>query len=127
MDEELARIFDGALNWSHQTLHGAIVTVTENTGCADGGADDDGTVHMEAVEVLEVARLAGLPQNLEGPHEAAYVDRFGEMHLPVELAEHLAHAYASAEPEMVLMSIEDVEGEYKEKGHDSGGAGTTTS
>lgn len=42
------------------------------------------------------------------------------MHLPVEVAEKLAHAYASAEPEMVLMSIEDFESEYKAKGYEPG-------
>ena len=92
----------------------------EATGYADGGAEEDGTVHMEAVELREIARLAGLPQNLEDLHEAAYVDRFGEMHLPVEVAEQLAHAYASAEPEMVLLSIEDFELEYKAKGYEPG-------
>ena len=40
----------------------------------------------------------------------------GVMHLPVEVAEKLAHAYASAEPEMVLMYIEDEEKEYKARG-----------
>ena len=119
-DEELARIFDEARQRPNQALHGAIETVMEATGYADGGADDDGTVHMEAVELREIARLAGLPQNLEDLHEAAYVDRCGEMHLPVEVAEQLAHAYASAEPEMVLMSIEDFESEYKAKGYEPG-------
>lgn len=118
-DEERARIFDEARQWPNQALHGAIETVMEATGYADGGADDDGTVHMEAVELREVARPAGLPQNLEDLHEAD-VDRFGEMHLPVEVAENLAHAYANAEPEMVLMSIEDFESEYKAKGYEPG-------
>jgi excisionase family DNA binding protein len=67
-DEELARIFDEARQRPNQALHGAIETVMEATGYADGGADDDGTVHMEAVELREIARLAGLPQNLEDLH-----------------------------------------------------------
>jgi hypothetical protein len=44
------------------------------------------------LELREIARLAGFPQNLEDLNEVAYVDRFGEMHLPVEVAEQLAHA-----------------------------------
>ena len=90
------------------------------TGYADGGANDDGTVDMEAFELREIARFAGLPQNLEDLHEAAYFDRFGELHLPVEVAEKLAHAYASAEPEIMLMYIEDFESEYKAKGYEPG-------
>lgn len=42
------------------------------------------------------------------------------MHLPVEVAEQLAHAYASAEPEIVLIYIEDFESEYKAKGYEPG-------
>lgn len=119
-DEERARIFDEARQGPNQALHGAIETVMVATGYADASADDDGTVHMEAVELREVARQAGLPQNLEELHEAAYVDRIGEMHLPVEVAEQLAHAYASAEPEIVLIYIEDFESEYKAKGYEPG-------
>lgn len=119
-DEERAQRFDEARQTPNQALAGAIETVMVATGYADAGADDDGTVHMEAVELREVARLAGLPQNLEDLHEAAYVDRFGELHLPVEVAEKLAHAYASAEPEIVLMYIEDKENEYRAKGYEPG-------
>lgn len=119
-DEERAMRFDEARQGRNQALAGAIRTVMEATGYSDGGADDDGTVHMTAAALREIARLAGLPQNLEDMHEAAYVDRYGEMHLPVGLAERLAHAYASAEPEMVLMSIEDDENELKAKGYEPG-------
>lgn len=42
------------------------------------------------------------------------------MHLPLELAERLAHAYASAEPEIVLRYIEDQEREYKARGYRPG-------
>ena len=72
-------------------------------------------------EPREIARQTGLPQNLEDLHEAAYVDRFGDMHLLLfEVAEKLAHAYASAEPEIVLMRIEDFESEYRAKGYEPG-------
>ncbi len=119
-DEERAQRFDEARQQPNQALAGAIATVMAATGYSDASADDDGTVHMEAVELREIARLAGLPQNLEDLHEAAYVDRFGEMHLPVEVAEKLAHAYASAEPEIVLMYIEDEENEFQAKGYEPG-------
>jgi len=119
-DESLARRFAEDRSPSNQALSGAICTVLVATGYNDAYAEDDGTVHMEAAELREIARLAGLTQKLEDLHEAAYVDRSGRMHLPVEVAEKLAHAYASAEPEIVLMYIEDQESEYKAKGYEPG-------
>jgi hypothetical protein len=105
---------------AHQALAGAIGTVMAATGYSDGCADDDGTVHMRAVELRQLARLSGLPEELETLHPEVYVDRFGMMHLPVEAAEQLAHAYAAAEPEIVLMYIEDEESELKAKGYQAG-------
>ena len=48
------------------------------------------------------------------------MDRFGSMHLPVRVAEKLAHAYATAEPEIVLMYIEGQENEFKVRGYEPG-------
>lgn len=119
-DEERAQRFDAARTRPNQALAGAISTVMAATGYSDGGADDDGTVHMMAEELREVARLAGLPQELEDLDPLAYVDRDGYMHLPTVVAEKLAHAYASAESEMVLMSIEDDEKEWRARGFEDG-------
>jgi len=119
-DEQDEKKFQEGAIRADQALAGAIETVLASTGYGDATADDDGSVHMEAVELRQIARLAGLPQELEKLHEAAYVDRDGTMHLPVEVAEQLAHAYAAAEPEIVLMYIEDQESEYKAKGYDPG-------
>ena len=71
---------------AHQALAGAIETIMAATGFSDGWADDDGTVHMQAVELRQLARLAGLPEELEKLSDEVYVDRFGEMHLPVAVA-----------------------------------------
>ena len=119
-DEEREAQFDQARPKPNQALAGAIETIMCASGYGDADADDDGTVHMEAVELREIARLAGLPQKLEDLHPLAYVDHSGVMHLPVELAERLAHAYATAESEMVLMYIEDKENEYKYRGNEPG-------
>ena len=119
-DEEWARAFDEARPRRNQALAGAIETVMYSTGYNDASADDDGTIHMRAEELREIARLAGLPQKLEDLDPLAYVDRDGYMHLPIEVAEKLAHAYASAEPEMVLMYIEDEENEDRARGFEPG-------
>ncbi len=120
-DEEREARFNQGRPKPNQALAGAIETIMLATGYDDAGADDDGTVHMDAPELREIARLSGLPQRLEDLHPLAYVDRYGDLHLPIELAEQLAHAYASAESEAVLMYIEDEEKEYKCRGYEPGG------
>lgn len=119
-DEERAQRFDAARSRPNQALVGAIQTVMYSTGYNDASADDDGTIHMRAEELREIARLAGLPQKLEDLDSLAYVDRDGYMHLPIDVAEKLAYAYASAESEMVLMSIEDDEKEWSARGFEDG-------
>jgi len=119
-DEERAQRFDAARPRPNQALAGAISTVMAATGYCDGDADDDGTVHMRAEELREIARLAGLPQKLEDLDSLAYVDRDGYMHLAIDVAEKLAHAYARAESETVLMLIEDNEKEWRARGYKDG-------
>ncbi len=119
-DEERAKRFDEARRKSNEGLIKAIETVMYATGYSDAGAEHDGTIRMEAEELREIARRAGLPQKVEDMHPAVYVDRHGRMHLPVEVAERLAQAFARAEPELVLMYIEDEEREYKARGYEPG-------
>ncbi len=116
-DEERAKRFDEARRKSNEGLVKAIETVIYATGYSDAGADHDGTIRMDAEELREIARRASLPQRLEDMHPAVYVDRHGSMHLPVEVAERLAQSFAKAEPELVLMYIEDEEREYKARGY----------
>jgi hypothetical protein len=118
-DEQRQRRFNEARSHPGQAIAGAIDTVFAATGY-DAWTEDDGTVEMLANEVHEMARLAGLPPDLEKLHEVAFIDRFDRMHLPLEVAEKLAQAYASAEPEIVLMYIEDQESEYKARGYEYG-------
>ena len=118
-DEQRQQRFNQSRSNPGQAIVGAIETVFDSTGY-DAWTEDDGTVEMLANEVHEMARLAGLPRDLEKLHEVAFIDRFDRMHLPVEVAEKLAQAYASAEPEIVLMYIEDQESEYKARGYERG-------
>ena len=119
-DEEWARAFDEARTRPNQALAGAIETVMYSTGYTSASADDDGTVHMPQEDLRDMARVAGLTQKLEDLHPLVYVDRGGYMHLPLEVAEKLAHAYANAEPEMVLMYVEDEENEDRARGFEPG-------
>ena len=66
------------------------------------------------------AERAGLAEPITGLHPAAFVDRFGTLHLPYEGAEKLARAFAAAEPETVLLYIQDQEAEYKARGYEPG-------
>jgi hypothetical protein len=119
-DEEHATCFDAVEENPTQAVITAIEAVIFASGYDDVWVKAGGTVHAEAKELREIARLAGLPETLEDLHPAAYVDRHGSMHLPPSLAERLVHAFARAHPETVVMFIEAEENEYKARGFDPG-------
>lgn len=119
-EEEQARRFDESRRKVNEGLVRAIETVMYSTGYSDAGAEVDGTIRMDADELREIARRAGLSKPLEEMHSAVYIDRRARMRLPVEVAEQLAQAFAKAEPETVLMFIEDEEREYKARGYEPG-------
>lgn len=84
----------------------AVYTVLASTGYPDAYVDDDGYVDMEAEELRQIALRASIDPALENLHPAAFVDRHGGMHLPLEPAEQLARAFAAAEPQLVLLYID---------------------
>jgi hypothetical protein len=79
-----------------------------------------GMLCMDLESVQRIAERAGLTEPVTGLHPAAFVDRFGTLHLPYEGAEKLARAFAAAEPETVLLYIQDQEAEYKARGYEPG-------
>lgn len=85
--------------------------MAESTGNPSGYADKRGIVEMDAEELRQIAGWAGLPPAIEERHLGASVDRHGRMHLPLDLAERLAKAFAAAEPRLVLMYLDDMETE----------------
>jgi hypothetical protein len=74
---------------------------------------------MPEAELERIIGRAGLKKEAVDLHPFAFCDRLADVHLPVEAAEALARAFAAAEPEMVLMCIEDQE-ELKLRGNAPG-------
>lgn len=75
-------------------------------------------ISREALQrLLDRAGIDGDPLRLD---HAAYTDRFGRIHLPWQAVEMIARAYAAAEPDMVMMYLEDREAEMRARGYDPG-------
>jgi hypothetical protein len=100
------------------TAH-AIGQVLASSGEPGAWCEPSG-LSMEESELQRIVDRAGLEQPLLQLHGLAYRDRRGYVHLPVEAAETVARAFAAAEPETVLMAIEDRESELKAGGYAPG-------
>jgi hypothetical protein len=77
-------------------------------------------VRMQLESVERIGERAGMTGPMTDLHPAAFVDRFGTLCLPFEGVEKLARAFAAAEPETVLLYIEDQEAVYKARGYEPG-------
>src|SRR3712207_1287012 len=94
----------------------AVSTVLASSGEPSAGAGR-GMVSMRDEEMQRIADRAELDQRLTDLHHLAFVDRHGELHLPLEAGEVIARAFAAAEPETVHMHIDG----HEEELHTSGG------
>lgn len=97
----------------------AVATVLASSGEPSAWAEPSG-LSMPEQEVDRIARRAGLAEDPARLHPLGFVDRHGEVHLPLDGAEVLARAFAAAEPQTVLMYIEDHEQELKVGGYAAG-------
>ena len=93
----------------------AISSVLEASGEPGAGAGEWLTMPEE--EIQRICDRAGISEQPADLHPLGFVDRFGDVHLPLEGAERLARAFAAAEPENVLMYINDREEELKRAGN----------
>ena len=98
----------------------ATEAVLFSTGDPAAGLMSHGMLSMSLESVQQIAERAGLTEPVTGLHPVAFIDRFGALHLPYEGAEKLARAFAAAEPETVLLYIQDQEAEYKARGYEPG-------
>ena len=96
----------------------AISTVLAASGEPSAGAGN--WVSMPEDEIQRIADRAGLSEHPAELHPLGFVDRHGEVQLPLDGAERLARAFAAAEPENVLMYIDDHEEELKRRGNVAG-------
>jgi hypothetical protein len=97
----------------------AVSTVLAASGEPSAGAWG-GICSMPEDEIQRIADRAGLDRAPVDLHPLAFKDRHHEVHVPLEGAETLARAFAAAEPETVLMAIEDSEEELRASGYEPG-------
>ena len=102
------------------TRRKAVEVVLDSASYSSTWMRDGGWLEMEAGELQQLADRAGLDRSPVDMHPDAYLDRMGEAHLPLEVAETLARAFATAEPETVLLMIHDDETEYEARGYEPG-------
>ncbi len=102
-----------------RAVAGAISAVLESSGEPSAYCTTDGLA-MPEEELDGIVSRAGLKEAPADLHPLAFRDRHGQVHLPIEAAEGLARAFAAAEPQTVLMYIQDREEEYKTRGYQPG-------
>jgi hypothetical protein len=112
-DERLARIAETVRR--DPAREEAIGTVLAASGEPSAGAGE--WLTMPEDELQRIVDRAGLGEQAAELHPLGFVDRRGEVHLPLDGAERLARAFAAAEPENVLMYIDDREEELKRRGN----------
>ena len=118
-EEQFERLHEHAKGVRGGAIVDAIRRILESSGEPSAGAEVGG-LSMPLDEVENITMRAGLEGPPEKLHPLGFVDRQGDVHLPLEGAERLARAFAAAEPQTVLMYIEDFEEQYRAKGYAQG-------
>jgi len=119
-EERLDRAERASSKEGDQARREATETVLFSTGDPEAGLMKANMLLMRHESAEHIAVRAGMTEPVVDLHPAAFIDRFGELHLPYDGVEKLARAFAAAEPETVLLFIQDQEAEYKARGNQPG-------
>jgi hypothetical protein len=118
-EERMLRLKEFAGERRDTAREEAVSAVLAASGEPSAGAWG-GICSMPEDEIQRIADRAGLNEAPVKLHHLGFVDRFGEVNLPLEGAEALARAFAAAEPENVLMYLDDQEEELRLSGNEPG-------
>jgi hypothetical protein len=118
-EERMLRLEEHARQHRDPAIEEAVGTVLASSGEPSAGAGQ-GQVSMTAIELERIAQRAGLTEPPVRLHHLGFVDNNGDIHLPLDAAVRIARAFAAAEPETVLMYIDDYEQELKVRGYQPG-------
>jgi hypothetical protein len=97
----------------------AVSSILESSGEPSAGASAGG-LEMPQSELERIMRRAGIEGDFASLHYLAFRNRRGDVEIPLDGAETLARAFAAAEPETVLMYLNDRESELKHRGYRAG-------
>jgi hypothetical protein len=118
-EEHHERLKKTAAEFNDRAIGTAVEAILEATGENEAWLSGYGmSISRPALERL--LGRSGIETDPLRLHPHAYADRFREIHLPPQAAETIARAFAAAEPEIVLMHLEDHEAELKARGYDPG-------
>lgn len=120
-DEERARQIDeySRKTRSDHAIVEAASSILESSGEQSAGAAIGG-LSMPEAELERIMRRAGLNGEPTTLHHLAFRSRRGDVQMPLDGAETLARAFAAAEPETVLMYLDDRETSLKHQGYHPG-------
>ncbi len=114
-DEERAALLEeyekgaGAVEKALSDAAEAVLEATGEPGCG-----------MDQGEVQRILDRAGIEKGPTDLHHLAYRDRHGQIHLPGEAMVALAQAFAAAEPETVVIYLDDRDDELRIRGNQPG-------
>ena len=114
-EQRMQTLDEHALRWRDSAIEEAVGTILGSSGEPSAGAGR-GVVAMPEEEIRRImvrANMTGDPADL---HPLAFRARSGEVYLPLEAGEAIARAFAAAEPQTVLMYIQDQEDELRVRG-----------
>lgn len=120
-DEERSRRIDEYSQRSRadHAIVEAVSAILESSGEPSAGASFGG-LSMPEPELERIMRRAGLAGQPSTLHHLAFTDRRGDVLMPLDGAETLARAFAAAEPETVLMYLDDRESSLTHQGYQPG-------
>jgi hypothetical protein len=120
-DEERSQRIDdySQRSRSDHAIVEAVSSILASSGEPSAGAAIGG-LSMPEPELERIMRRAGLDGEPANLHHLAFRNRHGDVEMPLDGAEKLARAFAAAEPETVLMYLDDQESTLKHQGYRPG-------
>jgi hypothetical protein len=120
-DEERSQRIDEYSRGSHadHAIVEAVSSILASSGEPSAGAGVSGLT-MPEQEIARIMGRAGVDGEPATLHHLAFRNRHGDVQMPFDAAEKLARAFAAAEPETVLMYLDDQESTLKHQGYRPG-------
>jgi hypothetical protein len=120
-DEERSQRIDdySQRSRSDHAIVEAVGSILASSGEPSAGSAIGG-LSMPEPELERIMRRAGLDGEPANLHHLAFRNRHGDVEMPLDGAEKLARAFAAAEPETVLMYLDDQESTLKHQGYRPG-------
>lgn len=120
-DEERSQRIDeySQRSRSDHAIVEAVSSILASSGEPSAGAAISG-LSMPEAELERIMNRAGVEGDPNALHPLAFCNRRGDIEMPLDGAEKLARAFAAAEPETVLMYLDDQESTLKHQGYRPG-------